>query len=236
MQQPGFTIEEVRYADSNAVFDRALTIFESGKIGPITSNRQGYSAVIIGTHPYQVSVSAKRVDTGSCNCYLGQHDRLCKHILALALAVLHKTGRISHPRTALTSPKSPEEAKQAIREGMKKLRAYTGPSRVWFSYQRDLATGSAMIAEAVDTLPPTKQNAQFLWRLIERIDRKLANAVDDSDGQVSECTAVIIRRLADYAEQAPELAPTIQAFCKRKTSFDFEHDLQSILKQAQFKT
>ena len=231
MQHPKFTFEEVRFADTAASFDRALTLFESGKVGPISSDRYGYSAVIRGTHPYQVSLSAKRVDTCSCDCYLGQHDRLCKHVLALALAVLHASGKISHPRSTLSAPKSPEDAKQAIREGMKKLRRYTGPSRVWFSYQRDLAAGSGMIAESVTALPPTQQNARFLWRLIERLDRKLATTVDDSDGVVGECMATIIRHLGDYAAQAPELAPTIRAFCNRKTDFGFENDLQSILKQ-----
>lgn len=233
MQQPKFTFEEIRYADTTATFDRAMTLYESGKVGPITSDRQGYSAVIMGTHPYQVSISGKRVDECSCNCYLGQHDRLCKHVLALALAVLHGSGKISQPRSMLSAPKCPEDARQAIREGMKKLRTYSGPSRVWFSYQRDLAAGSRMIAEAVASLPPTKANARFLWRLIERLDKKLANAVDDSDGVVGECTATIIRRLADYAKQAPEFAPTIQAFCSRETAFNFGDDLRSILKHKQ---
>ena len=232
MQQPKFTFEEVRYADTTATFNRALKLYESGKVGPISLDRLGYYAIIMGTHPYQVNISAKRVDECSCDCYLGQHDRLCKHVLALALGVLHATGKISHPRTMLSISKSPEEAKQAIREGMKKLRHYSGPSRVWFSYQRSLAAGSGMIAEAVTSLPPTKENARFLWRLIERLDKKLANTVDDSDGVVGECTATIIRRLADYAVQAPEIVPTILAFCNRETAFNFGDELRSILKQA----
>lgn len=231
MQQPKFTIEDIQYADNEATFGRALDLYETGKVGPITADdRPAYSAVVQGTHPYQVSVSGKRVDDGDCDCYLGQHDRLCKHILALALAVLHASGKAEHPGTATTARVNPDEAKQLVKDGMKKLRVYSGPSRVWFSYQRSLATGAGMITKATGVLPPSKENATYLWRLVERIDKKLVNGIDDSDGVVGVCIDGIIKQLADYAKQAPELMPVINKFCTRKTNFGFEESLRAMLR------
>lgn len=95
--------------------------------------------------------------------------------------MLQVTAKITPPQQP---PAGPEEIKPLVNAGMRKLRYYTGPSHTWFSYQRSLATGAGMIADAVGRLPPTKENARYLWQLIERIDKKLANGVDDSDGDV----------------------------------------------------
>lgn len=187
----------------------------------------GYRAIVHGTHPYHVSVSQRRVDDGDCTCYLGQNDRLCKHVLALALAVLHATGGI---RAAEPQPlTSLEEVKPMVNAGMQKLRYYTGPSRVWFSYQRSLATGAGMIAQAVSRLPPTKENARYLWKLVERIDKKLANGIDDSDGHVGACVMALIAQLAAYAKKQPDLEPLILGFCDNKTNFVFERELRAIV-------
>jgi len=229
MQKPEFTTNDIRHAANKASYDRALDLYKAGKVGPITADRLGYSAIVQGTHPYRVSVSAKHVDKGDCDCYLGQNDSLCKHILALALAVLGPSGAIESSNNATASHVSPDEAKQLIKDGIKKLRAYTGPSRVWFSYQRSLATGAAMIAEATTNLPPSKENADYLWRLVERLDKKLQTGVDDSNGVVGNCIDIIIDCLAGYARQTPDLEPRIRKFCSRKTGFGFETSLQSLM-------
>jgi hypothetical protein len=229
LQKPEYKINDIRHAANNATYDRALDLYKAGKVGPITSDRLGYSAIVQGTHPYRVTVSAKHVDKGDCDCYLGQNDSLCKHILALALAVLGPSGAIESFGNTAISRVSPDEAKQLIKDGIKKLRAYIGPSRVWFSYQRSLATGAAMIAEATRNLPPSKENADYLWRLIERLDKKLETGIDDSDGVLGNCIDIIISCLADYARQIPELEPRIRKFCRRKTGFGFEARLQSLI-------
>ncbi len=229
MLSPKFTIDDVKYADGSATFKRAQELYRSGKVGKVVETHGGYSAIVQGTQPYHVSLSHRRIDEGDCSCYLGQHDRLCKHILALALVVLNESGKTNEAEEAQQAPTSLDEAKRIVNAGMRKLRAYTGPSRIWFSYQRSLATGAGMIAQGVSQLPPTKDNARYLWTLIERIDKKLVNGIDDSDGVVGECVMTIIEQLAGYTKKNPELEPIIRHFCDKKTNFDFSHELLAML-------
>jgi hypothetical protein len=229
MQSPKFTIDDVKYADASATFNRAQELYRSGKVEKVTETQRGYSAIVQGTQPYHVSLSQRRIDEADCSCYLGQHDRLCKHVLALALAVLNASGTINEAEPKQQAPASLEEAKPIVNAGMRKLRAYFGPSKIWFSYQRSLATGAGMITQGVSQLPPTKDNARYLWKLIERIDKKLLNGVDDSDGVVGECVITIIEQLAGYSKKNPELEPVIRRFCNKKTNFDFDQELRAKL-------
>jgi hypothetical protein len=229
MQPPKFTFEDVKYAEDPGMFRRALDLYESGKVGKISEDPNGYSATVQGTQPYRVNVSFRRVDEGYCSCYMGQHNRLCKHMLALALAVLYTSGKMDATEPEAKAPADLSAAKPLVTAGMRKLRFYTGPSRIWFSYQRTLATGASMIAHAVSGLPPSRENVKYLWSIIERIDKKLLNGVDDSDGVVGECVGKVLEQLAAYAKEAPELEPLIRSYCGRRTSFCFEDDLRSLL-------
>lgn len=230
MQQPAFTLADVRFAESNAVFKRAQTLYRSGKVKNISVTPYGYAAIVEGTHPYAVSLSKKRIDEGNCSCYLGQNNRLCKHMLALALAVLFLTNK--EDASAERSPPITDLAvvKEQVIVGMRKLQHFSGPSRNWFSYQRKLATGAGIITDAVSGLPPSEKNATFLWNVIERLDKKLMNSVDDSDGVLGECADTLLGQLAGYAKTVPALRPTIEQFAKRKTNFNFEITLRDILK------
>lgn len=227
MKSPAFTLEDIKYAEGPATFGRAQELYRSGKVREIAPTASGYRAIVHGTHPYQVSVSQRRVDDGDCTCYLGQNDRLCKHVLALALAVLHATGRVNAAEPQLSTRL--EEVKPMVNAGMQKLRYYTGPSRIWFSYQRSLATGAGMIAQAVSRLPPTKENARYLWKVVERIDKKLANGIDDSDGHVGACVMALIEQLVAYAKNRPNFEPLIVGFCDKKMNFDFDQELRARL-------
>jgi len=229
MKEPAFTFDDIKFADSQAVFDRAWNLYRKGKVKNISELPFGFSATVHGTRPYSVSVSLKRVDDGHCTCYLGQNNILCKHMLALALAALFLSGKADENIAEAPATTEPGQVKKLVTSGMRKLKPYTGPSRIWFSYQRNLATGAGMIAHAVSALPPSKQNADFLWKVIERIDKKLANGVDDSDGVVGDCAYRIIEQLAGYAKSSPELRPVIRRYADKKTNFDFDTDLRLML-------
>ncbi len=229
MQPPKFTLDDVRYAEGAATFQRARDLYESGKVGPVKEDKSGYHAIVNGTQPYRVTISNKRVDVGSCECYLGQNDRLCKHMLALALAVLHPSGKTDTDNIVDTKPHYLIDTKKQVVAGMRKIRAYTGPSRIWFSYQRSLATGAGMITDAIKELYPSRENVVYLWRLVERLDKKLVNGVDDSDGVVGECISQILEQLAIHARLQPGLEPVIRDYCGRKTGFGFEEDLRRLL-------
>ena len=192
MQHPKYTLDDIKYADSPAMYKRAQDLYQSNKVGDITELQHSYAATVKGTQPYQVSISKVRVDNGDCDCYMGNNGILCKHMLALGLAVLHAPGKSEATREEKKIPTDLNEVKPLVTTGFSKLKPYRGPSRIWFSYQRNLATGAGIIAEAVSALPPTKENARYLWKIIESIDRKFMNGVDDSDGIVGECAGKIL--------------------------------------------
>lgn len=229
MRPPHFTLQNIKYAEDPQTFQRAQDIFRSGKIGTIREDIRGYSARIQGTKPYDVSVSYRRVDVGSCSCYLGQNDTLCKHMLALALAVLDKSGGLqtNEPITNLS------EVKERVNEGMRKLGAYSGPSRVWFAYQGKLAIGSGIIIDATESLPASRKNADYLWKLVLRISKKLATGgIDDSEGEVGNCVYAIIQKLGTYSKESPELAPILLSYSKDDTGFGFEDELRALVAKA----
>lgn len=229
MQKPKYTINEIKYAHSPVMYERAKGLYQTGKVMEITERQHSYAATIQGTHPYAVSVSKSHVDKGDCTCYMGKNEMLCKHMLALALAVLHASGKIEETTPNTNTSSDLNDVKPVVTAGFAKLRPYRGSSRIWFGYQRELATGAGIIAEAVSTLPPTKENANYLWNVIGRIDRKLINGVDDFDGVVGDCAARIIDQLAKYANIAPELEPVIEKYCNKKTNFCFEEELRDSL-------
>ncbi len=119
------------------------------------------------------------------------------------------------------------EARRLVSVGMKKLRAYDGPSRTWFSYQRTLASGAGTIVEAVEGLPVSKKNAEYLWKLVLRLSEKLAvGGIDDSNGTVGDCIESIISQLVGYAHMMPSLAQTMHEYCKTRTGFGYEDSLK----------
>lgn len=92
MEKPKFSLQDIKYATDDAIFGRANKLFELGKVKNIKENPRDYSATVQGTSPYKVSLSKKDVLMSDCTCYMGKNDLLCKHVLALALAVLKLSG------------------------------------------------------------------------------------------------------------------------------------------------
>lgn len=229
-QKPEFTFEDVKYAENPAMYQRALDLFQTGKVQPISEDKHGYFTTVAGTQLYKVYLSRKEIDHCDCSCYMGERGLLCKHVLALALAVLHASGKINEAKSDTEAVQDLKTVKQLVNEGMRKLRPYTGPSRIWFSYTRKLATGTEMITHAISGLPPSKENARYLWDLVKRIDKKLMNGIDDSDGAVGGCARIIIEQLAAYVKELPELESLIKKYCDQKTNFDFEKDLFACLR------
>ena len=147
---------------------------------------------------------------------MGEHDMLCKHMMALAIAVLEKTGMLATE----SPPQNLAEVKKQVSEGVKKLRPYSGSSRTWFSYQRALATGAGTITEAATALPATRENAEYCWKLVLRLSKKLAGGgIDDSDCIVGGCVSSIVEQLAEYARIDLRLLLQIRGYCDDETGF-----------------
>jgi len=62
--------------------------------------------------------------------------------------------------------------------------------------------------------------------LVVRIDKKLANGIDDSDDTSGKCLISINNQLPEYASTSPELESVIHQFCDAKTNFGFEEHLR----------
>jgi uncharacterized Zn finger protein len=82
---PAYDIDKIKFATNAPTFQKAVALCESGKVTRFEAGINAFSAVALGTKPYRVSVEARRYDYGHCECYLGQNDTLCKHMVATAI-------------------------------------------------------------------------------------------------------------------------------------------------------
>ena len=82
---PKYDLEKIKFATDRPTFEKAVALYERGKVMQFEEQVGLYSAVVQGTKPYRVSVEAHRYDAGHCECYLGQHNTLCKHMVAVAI-------------------------------------------------------------------------------------------------------------------------------------------------------
>ena len=228
MNQPTFTLQDIKYSVDPSMFERAQILYESGKVQKISETPHGYEATVQGSSPYHVSLSRKHVDRGYCDCYMGQNDELCKHMLALGLAVLNLSGKTEE--TKEESPDNLDAVKQLVAGGMRKIKPYTGPSKIWFSYQRELDVGSGMIEEAVKNLPASKEHAKYLWSLVLKLSKKLSEGgVDDSNGTVGGCIISLVVQCGKYAKEKHELKAMVMKFAEDDTGFGFEDELKEHL-------
>lgn len=225
--EPKFGLDDIKYSESLEVYQRAIGLFRNGKVEQFQYYPRGYSAIVKGSQSYKVSASNSRIDLADCDCYLGQNEQLCKHVLALGLYVLHRAGQIDADcRPIGTNALSPTDAKSHISAGLRKIRAYNGPSRVWFSYQRDLSVGAGMITEGVDLLEHSLDNAKYLWDLVLKISKKFSTGgVDDSDGTVRMAVNKIIELIAGMAAQDSKIRDYALDHFTDGTGFGFEDDL-----------
>ena len=88
MNPPDFTLDKIKFATDGPTFEKAVTLYENGKVTQVEEGIRSYTAVVKGTKPYRVSVEARRYDYGHCTCYLGANGTLCKHMVALAIHVV----------------------------------------------------------------------------------------------------------------------------------------------------
>ncbi|MBU4346891.1 MAG: hypothetical protein KKH29_06195, partial [Candidatus Omnitrophica bacterium] len=142
-----YDINKLKFATDEATFKRAVGLYEGGKVTEVEEAFGDWTAVVLGTKPYRVSVSGRNYKHGHCNCYLGQKDTLCKHMVALAIhAVMdgkplgNKDKQLSRGvecsgRRGVLNKEELEALKKSITESMRYIKPYRGPSRTWFANQ-----------------------------------------------------------------------------------------------------
>ena len=242
MLSPSFDIDKIKFATDKQTYERAINLYENGKVTEFKEGIGSYSAVVLGTKPYIVSVEARRYGLASCDCYLGQKDTLCKHMVAVSIyAVLNGKKLKQNDREIITCPKCSGNygellkdelliIKKSITAAMRYIRPYSGPSRTWFDYQDSLIEGVNRLSAIISKLPVSKQAAELLVKLLLRLDKKLCTGrVDDSDGTVGSFMRELVGVLQEYARLDDLCISAFEDVCGAQTCFDWAEPLIKIV-------
>lgn len=235
---PRYDLDKIKFATDGPTFERAVGLYESGKVTQFETIMDGFSAVVLGIKPYRVFVSARHYDRGSCECYLGQQDTLCKHMVAVAIyAVMRGQPLTKEDKQLVDRPKcsgklgelNKEElaaTKKSIAVAMRYIKPYRGPSRIWFAYQNSLSEGCNRLAAIVSDLPVSEQIAKLLVDMLLRLDKKLCQGgVDDSDGTVGGFIDETVEVLKEYVKLDPSCIKAFKKLCGQSTCFGWEEPL-----------
>lgn len=239
---PLYDLNKIKFATDEAAFQQAVDLYESGKVMEVKEAFGDFTAVVLGTKPYRVSVSGRRYKDAHCTCYLGERGTLCKHVAALALyAVLDGKPLTAEDKQQISEVKcggrrealNKEEldaVKKSITESMRYIKPYSGPSRTWFANQDSLREGCARLSAIVSDLPVGRQTAEILVKLLLRLDRKLqVGGVDDSSGIVGGFMSEVVGMLQESAQVDPACIDAFEPLCGKQTCFGWEEPLVRIL-------
>lgn len=242
MNPPDFTLDKIKFSTDGSTFERAVKLYENGKVTEVEEGIRSYTAIVQGTKPYRVSVEARNFRYSYCTCYLGQRDTYCKHMLALALYVV-KDGQplTDEDKKQVHAPTCSDKlgklsdrdlttTKKAITSAMRYVKPYRGPSRTWFAYQNSLSEGCNRLSAIVSNLPVGEQTASLLVNLLLRLDKKLCTGgVDDSDGTVGGFIEEVVGVLKEYAKLDQACIKSFAKFQSRETCFGWEEPLLLML-------
>ena len=241
--QPKYDLNKIKFATDGPTFEKAVDLYQKGKVTKFEEGIGGYSAVVLGTKPYRVSVEARRYDLATCECYLGQNDMLCKHMVAVAIRAVTGGKSLTDEDKRLVSQAtssgrleelSKEELaviKKEITGAMKYIKSYNGLSRIWFSYQSSLSEGCNRLSKIVSELPISEQTAKLLIDMLLRLDNKLCRSgVDDSDGTVGGFIEETVQVLKEYAKLDPSCVKAFQKLKGKETCFGWEEPLLELVK------
>jgi len=238
---PKFDLDKIKYATDQPTFEKAVALYEAGKVTQFKKGIGSYSAVVLGTQPYRVSIEARRFGLANCECYLGQRDTLCKHMVAVSIYAVMGGKKLSKQDKELISipvcsgklgelsKTELADTKKAITSAMKYIKAYNGPSRIWFAYQNSLDEGCARLSKLVSDLPVSKQTAKLLVDTLLRLDKKLCTGgVDDSNGTVGGFMEEVVLMLQEYVKFDSKCIKAFKKLCGQETCFGWEEPLVKI--------
>lgn len=240
---PKYDLDKIKFATDKLTFEKAVALYESGKIMKCREESNGLLATVSGTKPYRVYVDNRHYDQGECECYLGQNDMLCKHMVAVAILAVtggrpltEKDKRLvphavcSGLLGALSTEKL-AATKKEITSAVRYVKSYDGPSRVWFAYQNSLSEGCNRLSKIVSELPVSGQTAALLVDTLLRLDDKLCRSgVDDSDGVVGGFMEETVRVLEEYAKLDSLCVTAFSKLEERETCFGWEEPLLKLIK------
>lgn len=239
---PKYDLGKIKFATDAQTFERAVALCEEGKVANFKSELNGFFATVLGTKPYRVCVSAKHYDQGDCECYLGQNDTLCKHMVAVAICAVMGGKKLSQEEKRPSGAPvcggelgklSKDElaiVKKNITSAMRYIKSYTGPSRTWFAYQNSLQEGCRRLSEIVSGLPVGEQTARLLVGMLLRLDDRLCRGgVDDSDGTVGGFIEEVVFVLKEYAKIDHLCIVAFKELGNKETCFGWEEPLLELI-------
>ena len=239
---PQYDLEKIKYGIDRGTWEKAIILYENGKVKDFRDTVFTFTAHVQGTHLYEVIVSPKSYSDGNCTCYLGENDTLCKHMIAVAIYALKKgkpltaeektqhneikfsgkTGNVTQDQLNLS--------KAEISGAMRYIKAYTGPSRTWFAYQDSLTEGCNRLASIFSSLPASRQTANLIIKTLLRLDRKLVTGgVDDSNGTVGGFIEEAVNLLIVFSKNHPECLKEFEVLKGQETCFGWEEPLLILL-------
>jgi len=235
---PQYDLEKIKFGVDEKTWERAVGLYEAGKITEVEEGYFGFTARVLGTQPYDVAVSQSHYDRGDCNCFVGQRDMLCKHMVALAIWAILRGAPLSEDdkkqknevefcgKAGELSDKELAQAKEKIREAQKYIKAYIGPSKTWFAYQNSLSEGCNRLSAIASELPAGAKTAKLLIDLLLRLDKKLCTGgVDDSDGAVGGFIEGCVALLLEFAHADKNCAKEFKKLAGVGTCFGWEESL-----------
>lgn len=234
-----YTLDDIKYGTDEATFQRAVKLYQTHKVQNVVDTGFTYTATVQGTSNYHLIADPQKFTCGQCNCYIGQQDELCKHLVALSIHLVKQGQSLTdqdleiyyHPVCSgslgvLTSDEL-SHAKKQITAALRYIKPYTGPSRIWFTYQDGLDQGCYRLSTIVSHLPVSLQTAKLLVNLMLRLDHKLTDGgVDDSNGTVGGCIQDLVQVLNQYIDMDPQCLAACDRLVDIQTCFDWQLDLE----------
>jgi hypothetical protein len=238
---PAYDLNKIKFSTDGATFQRGVDLYKKGKVTEVKEEFGNFSATVRGTKPYHVSLSARQYRNAVCTCYLGERGTLCKHVVAVALhAVLNgqplkyedteqaQELKCSDKRELLTSNEL-ASIKKSIADAMKYIKPYHGPSSTWFANQASLQEGCSRLRAIISDLPVNSQAANFLVKLLLRLERKASiGGVDDSNGTVGVLANEIAALLKEFVRIDPGCIKSFKPFCTKEDCFGWKASLIQI--------
>ncbi|MBU2037119.1 SWIM zinc finger domain-containing protein [Patescibacteria group bacterium] len=239
---PTYNFDKIKFATDRPTLEKAIGLYENGKVTQFREELNGFFATVLGTKPYRVYVDKRHYDQGDCDCYLGQNETLCKHMVAVAIyAVMDGRPLTEDDKKIISAPKCSGRlgelnkiklaaVKKSITSAMRYIKPYNGPSRIWFAYQNSLSEGCSRLSAIISELPVSEQTAKILVETLLRLDRKLCTGgVDDSDGAVGDFIYETVDLLKDFAKIDSDCVDIFKKLKNKETCFGWEEPLLELI-------
>ncbi|MFD2785513.1 SWIM zinc finger family protein [Hymenobacter rubripertinctus] len=178
-----FTRSDLKAAANTSSYERGQQYFKRGYVGKITRENNTFKARVEGSERYKVRLTVEQTGASyRCNCPY-DYDGICKHAVALGLAVLKKFGPEVEPSPV------PDTSEQALLEAL---------------MNTPVTTQLAFLTNLLRTQPQLR--AQFLLQVspaVEPAAAAVAPGVPTAAAQelttIEEISTEVYEALADLA-------------------------------------